>query len=55
MDPVAFKGAFTDFSQTVGSMQINRKPVERAVRGDEIGLAVKEPVRAGDLVFKLQP
>ncbi len=51
-DPLRIKGHTTDFRMTIGSMQIDRKPVDVAGRGQEIGVKVPEPVRAGDLVFK---
>jgi putative protease len=54
MDPIRIEGKLTNFNQTVGSMQIDRKPIEKALRGDEIGLQVREPVQPGDIVFKLK-
>lgn len=51
-DPIRVKGHTTDFKMTIGSMQIDRKPVDMAGRGKEIGVKVPGPVRAGDLVFK---
>ena len=50
-DNVHFKGATTDFEQEVDSMQINRKPVEKAKKGDEIGIKVEDRVRKNDKVF----
>ncbi len=54
MDPIEIKGVTTDLRQTVSSMQINRKDIDRAVSGDDIGLKVSGSVRPGDRVFKLQ-
>jgi putative protease len=54
MDPIEIKGVATDLRQTVSSMQINRKDIDRAVSGDDIGLKVSGSVRPGDRVFKLQ-
>lgn len=50
-DAIWVKGRNTDFRQTVGSMQIDRKPIERASKGQEIGLEVFKDVRPGDQVF----
>ena len=44
----------TDFSnQTVRSMQLNRKRIEVARKGKEIGMRVYKKARAGDRVFKV--
>lgn len=50
-DAIWIKGTTTDFKQTVGSLQINRKPIERARRGQEIGLEVLKEVRVGDKIY----
>lgn len=54
-DRIKIKGATTDFEQLVGSMQIEGRPVEQAGPGDSIGLKVKEKVREGDVVYRLEP
>jgi putative protease len=45
-------GEDTDFEQDVGSMQIQHKKIEKAKKGDEIGLKVDEKVRKGYKVYK---
>lgn len=50
-EPIRIKGKITDFCQTVGSMQIDRKPIEKAKKGQEIGLEVFKEVHPGDLVY----
>jgi len=52
-DTIHVNGATTDFTQTVGSMQIEHDKVETAKEGDAIGLKVEEHVRQHDKVFKL--
>ncbi len=52
-DQIHIKGHTTDFKQTIASLQIDRKPIEKAVRGDEIGVQVKDRVRIGDQVYKI--
>ena len=51
-DKIRIKGATTDFTQVVQSMQIDHKPVETAKRGQEIGMKVKKRVRVGDSVYE---
>jgi len=46
-------GENTDFNQTVDSMEIDRKKIEKAKSGDEVGLKVKEKVREGYKVYKI--
>ncbi|HOO39846.1 MAG TPA: hypothetical protein PK425_04525 [Syntrophales bacterium] len=52
-ETVKFTGHTTDFSETVESMEVNNKKIEKAVAGDLIGLKVKDRVREGDEVFKV--
>lgn len=51
-DYVQFKGHTTDFSQEIKSIQIDRKPVEKALPKEEVGIEVKSRVREGDVVIK---
>lgn len=53
-DKVHIKGHTTDFVQLVESMQIEHQPVNEAKTGDSIGLKVKEKVREGDTVYKVE-
>ncbi len=52
-DSVFIKGATTDFSQKVTSMQIEHEAVQKAKKGQSIGLKVNARVREGDAVFKV--
>ena len=45
-------GEDTDFEQEVESMQIQHEKVDKAKKGDEIGMKVDEKVRKGYKVFK---
>lgn len=49
---VRFKGATTDFEETIASMQYDHKPVNKAKKGQEVGIKVKERVRQGDKVYE---
>ena len=46
-------GATTDFNQKVDSMQVDHKEVDRAKKGDSVGLKVLEKVREGYQVYKV--
>lgn len=50
-DAILIKGSTTHFQQQVESMQIDRMPIQKAKKGDEIGLQVNERVREHDLVL----
>ncbi|MEE8131468.1 MAG: hypothetical protein V3T98_00185 [Candidatus Paceibacterota bacterium] len=50
-ETVNFKGAHTDFTQTIESMQYDHKEIEKAKKGQEVGIKVSEKVREGDEVF----
>lgn len=47
------KGGEVEFEQDVGEMQINRKNVSSAKKGDEIGVIVEQKVRKGYKVYKV--
>lgn len=47
-------GIDTDFTQTVESMEIEHQKVKEAKAGDSIGLKVKEKVREGYKVYKIE-
>ena len=53
-DELRFEGATTDFSQKVDSMQIEQDSIQEAKAGQEIGMKVKDRVREGDLVYKVE-
>ena len=50
-DVIHIRGATTDFSQKIDSMQIEHKNIEKAKAGDLIAIKVFEKVRPNDLVF----
>lgn len=52
-DNIYIKGHTTDFEQKLKSIQINHKPIEKAEKGQEIGLKVSAKVRHGDKVYKV--
>lgn len=53
-DKIHVKGATSDFTQTVNSMQIEHDQIEEAKKGQAIGLKVKEHAREHDIVYKVE-
>jgi putative protease len=52
-DTISFEGASTNFQQKIDSMQIEKKQIESAKKGQVIGLKTMDKVREGDLVYKI--
>ena len=50
-DRIRIKGYTTDFEQTIDSIQVERKPLKEAKKGDHVGIKVKEKVRPNDKVY----
>lgn len=46
-------GEDTDFDQEVGSMEVEHEKIDKAKKGDEVGLKVKKKVREGYKVYKV--
>ena len=51
---IHIKGTTTDFEQEVDSIQIERKPVKEAKKGDHIGIKVADRTRPGDKVYLIE-
>jgi putative protease len=51
-DRILIKGPSTDFEQNVESIQVDRKSIQRAEGGTDIGLKLVEFARKKDAVFK---
>jgi len=52
-DKIRLEGGEKKIEMTVDSMQIDRKPITSAKKGDEIGILVPEDVHKGYRVYKL--
>jgi putative protease len=52
-DKIKVKGATSNFTQTVDSMQIEADKIQEAKKGQSIGLKVKEHARQHDIVYKV--
>lgn len=53
-DRVHFLGATTDFEQRVTSMQLNRRFINQAGEGQQVGILVADRVRPGDIVYLVE-
>jgi translation elongation factor EF-1alpha len=54
-DTIHIKGAHTDLTETVTSMEVEHAKIQVAKPGDEVGLQVADRVRTGDRVYKVTP
>jgi len=52
-DSIHIKGHTTDFTQPVESMQLEHKDVDRAGKGDHVGIKVVEHAREHDIIYKV--
>ena len=52
-DKIRFKKGAESFDQAVSSMQIEHAPVQKAKKGQAIGMKVAQPVHEGTEVFKV--
>ena len=52
-DTICILGRITELDQYVGSMEINHQKVTAVGPGMEVALKVAEPVRTGDVVYKV--
>ena len=46
-------GEETDFTQTVKSLEVEHEKIEKAKKGESVGMKVKEKVREGYRVYKI--
>ena len=53
-DKIHVRGATSDFEQAVDSMQVEHENVDKAKKGQSVGLKVEQPVREGDEVFRVE-
>ncbi len=52
-EKIKIMGGETDFEQTVDSMEVDHKKVDKAKKGDGVGLKVSQKVREGYKVYKI--
>jgi translation elongation factor EF-1alpha len=51
-DQVRVRGHTTDFTETVGSLEIEHQKVDRAGPGDKVAFKVSEKARPGDRLLR---
>lgn len=51
-DRVRFKGATSDFEETIKSMQYNHEDIKEAKKNQEVGIKVGDKVREGDEIYE---
>jgi selenocysteine-specific translation elongation factor len=51
-DTIKIKGHDREFEQQVASMQVDHAPVEKAEKGQSVGLKFDEEIKDGDMVYK---
>jgi len=52
-DEISIEGAVTNVRQKIDSMEIEHKKIDKAKKGDSIGLKVADRVRENDQVYKI--
>lgn len=52
-DRIVILGKTTELTQVVNSMEIDHRKVQSVKSGTEVALKVAEPVRQGDIVYKV--
>jgi putative protease len=52
-DQIVILGKTTELPQVVTSMEIEHRKVQSVTSGTEVALKVAEPVRKGDIVYKI--
>ncbi len=53
-DKIHVKGNTTDFEHVVDSIQIEKESVQKAKKGNHVGIKVPEKVRPNDTVFLVE-
>lgn len=52
-EAIRIYGRTTNFTQRVGSMEIEHQKIQSAGPGAEVAIKVIEPVREGDIIYKV--
>ncbi len=53
-DRIKIAGHDNELEQTVDSMQVEHENIDKAKKGDDVGMKVDQPVKPGDEVYKLE-
>jgi hypothetical protein len=52
-DSIHIKGTSTDFTQKIDLLEFDHQPVQKAIRGQFIGIKLSRPAMPFDLVYKV--
>ncbi len=52
-DKIKVKGSDREFEQPVDSMQVDHAPIEKAEKGQSVGLKFEKEIKDGDMVYKV--
>jgi translation elongation factor EF-1alpha len=52
-DRIKISGHDKEFEQEIASMQVEHQNIEKAKKGDDVGMKVDQPVKDGDEVYKV--
>ena len=52
-DSIHVKGNNTDFKQKIDELEFDHQPVQKAIRGQFIGIKLSQPAKPFDLVYKV--
>jgi translation initiation factor IF-2 len=53
-ETIHIKGHTTDFIQKVESIQFEHKNINKAIKGQDVGIKVKDHAREYDVVYKVE-
>ena len=53
-DEIKFKRGDAEFTEKVGSMQIDHENVDSAKNGDEVAIKISQPTKEGTVVYKVE-
>ena len=53
-DTIKISGHDQEFTQIIGSLQVEHTPVEEVKPGDAAGMKVDKPVKPGDVLYKVK-
>jgi len=53
-DKIKIVGHDQEFEQEITSMQVEHENIEKAKKGDDVGLKVDQAVKKGDEVYKVE-
>ncbi len=53
-DKISISGHGNEFEQEITSMQVEHQNIEEASPGDDVGMKVEQPVKEGDLIYRVE-